>query len=685
MNFRTIISGFAAAAVAAGILTPFTGYYAAEKVYADVRQESINAQDIIDESRKGSITVYKYDITAAGKDGVYEKGEREASGTKDSALSEKLKKYSISGVKYGYLRLGRVETVTSGNASDINTGIVYELPVQLADILGLKKGDAVNMSEGEVTEACDGQGGKLLHFSSSTINSAVKEYLEADNISAKNALESYIIENGADGILTTDENGTARADNLPLGLYLMVELEVPEDIESTTDPWFISLPYTYSAGDVHGEDGDVIGSDDAGDADSMAGNNWAYDIYCYPKNQTGTPVLEGKLVRNAEGKAAEKPGQKEGEEFLITEFEKDGFASERPEYEYDESTTASEGDVLDYIIVTKLPHIENKATYLTEYSFEDVLSKGISYNRDPRIAVYDNKDDAMVNNTEKAADIWAQDDYFTVSYKDSEENKGASVMNAALNAKGLEAVNTSGLSEHYLVLYYSAVVKSDDSVVMGDLGNENDVTMTWRRTNSDYADSYKDQAYVYSYALDLKKEFTGGDGDASKVCFTLYNESDGYYICTDSPENKDGVYHITGKSDKKEDASVLSPGENGTMKVFGLEADRYLLTETATDKGFSLLKSPVSIDIRSSEETEGQAHATVSGSEADMEASAGEESNDGSTASSEHAFVKITVENTKSFTLPQTGGNGLYAVTITGAVSIAAGCFIVSRRKKHGV
>ena len=702
MNKRKLFTGFTAAAIAAGMIIPAAGSAFAGPVFASVREENLRALDVIDDSKTGSITIYKYDITSAEKDGIYQKGEREASGTRDSAVEEKLSGYAVSGVKYAYARLGKAETSSVTNGSDSSIGVVYEIPKTVADILGLAEADAVDMKNQSVSAPCDGEGGALLHFSSTVIDSAVRSYLEEDNISAKNALETYMTERGTDGILTTDDKGMAHAEDLPLGLYLLVEMEVPENVEVTTDPWFISLPYTYNAGDVHGDNGDITGSDDAVDASKMAGNNWAYDIYCYPKNQTGKPVLEGKFVRNAAGVLAEEPGKGEGDEYIVTELEREGFTSERQEYTYAESTTASEGDVLDYIIVTKLPHIENKATYLTEYSFEDILSEGITYNHDAKIAIYDNRDDALVNNTVKALDIWAKDDCFTAAYSSSTEYEGASVMDTALNEKGLEKVNTTGLSDHYLVLYYTAVVNSDDSVILGDTGNKNDITMTWRRTNTDYADTYTHRSYVYSFALNLKKEFRDGEGDASNVQFILYNDSDGYYICAEKEDNEDGIYHITGKSDKKEDAAKLSPDKDGVMKVYGLEADSYLLTETATDKGFSLLKDPVNIVIRAPEEEGGHAGAAVDGVEADMEADSRSSSDtsassdetdlsdntdssndtDSSYIISKHAVVKMTVENTKSFTLPQTGGNGMYAVTVTGAVSIAAGCFIMSRKKK---
>ena len=44
---------------------------------------------------------------------------------------------------------------------------------------------------------------------------------------------------------------------------------------------------------------------------------------------------------------------------------------------YDSTETVSEGDVLDYLLVSKIPHITSQATWLTMYTFKDTLSKSI--------------------------------------------------------------------------------------------------------------------------------------------------------------------------------------------------------------------------------------------------------------------------------------------------------------------
>ena len=83
----------------------------------------------------------------------------------------------------------------------------------------------------------------------------------------------------------------------------------------------------------------------------------------------------------------------------------------------------------------------------------------------------------------------------------------------------------SGYSDCTVRITYSAKLNSDKSLVCGDEGNSNDVVLVWKRTNSSYYDTLVDDCHVYSYGVDLTKEFSDGQGDFSKVEFLLYNDT----------------------------------------------------------------------------------------------------------------------------------------------------------------
>ena len=50
--------------------------------------------------------------------------------------------------------------------------------------------------------------------------------------------------NGGTAMPLTDEYGHTEANDLELGLYLLVETKVPEMVTSTTDPFLGSVPMT---------------------------------------------------------------------------------------------------------------------------------------------------------------------------------------------------------------------------------------------------------------------------------------------------------------------------------------------------------------------------------------------------------------------------------------------------------
>ncbi|WP_371279511.1 SpaH/EbpB family LPXTG-anchored major pilin [Anaerostipes sp.] len=614
--------------------------------------------DVIDTSKTGSITIHKYDLTAAKKGGV-NVDQFTSTGKQNTAAEEALSKYAIKGVEFSYLRVGDVEQQSEGG----KVQMIYEVPDELQKILDLADSDAAK-KEGSKT-----------YFTSQKINDKLASALE-DNTATKDKLEEYMGKSGT-AMSQTDASGVTSKDKLPLGLYLIVETKVPEDVTYTTNPWFVQLPSTDAEGD-----------------------DWFYDVVCYPKNETGIPTLD-KRVRN-------NPDQDN-----VTTADQNAladFTKAREEYTYQSTVTASKAEKLDYQFISKLPHITSSTTYLSTYTFNDTMSKGMTYNKDAVIAIYDSKDAAdttNVNNVDKsgALAVWKstdKDPNFAVTYGTSGDN---STMQVVMTKNGLNEINKK-YSDKYIVVYYTANVNTDDSVTLGDKGNPNDVSLTWKRTSTDYYDILKDESIVYSFGYDLTKKFSDDKGDATKVKFVIQNKSDNYYLVA---TGSNGVYHVTGKSATEAGATQFSPSSTGKLVINGIEADKYGFTETHSDAGYTLLKKEIIVNITSTKAniTPTQANITGIQSKADTDSTA----NDGvvngtelkndvtvqTTAASatvdetkatmtkhgesNNAYVNMEITNQKQFLLPMTGGAGSYALIIAGVV--IAGCgFMISRKNK---
>lgn len=60
-------------------------------------------------------------------------------------------------------------------------------------------------------------------------------------VKTEDALEAEANQSGTAMSLTDDITGTTSVDGLELGLYLVVETEVPENVTSTVTPFLVSL------------------------------------------------------------------------------------------------------------------------------------------------------------------------------------------------------------------------------------------------------------------------------------------------------------------------------------------------------------------------------------------------------------------------------------------------------------
>ena len=615
--------------------------------------------DVVDTSKTGSITIHKYDMTAAKQAGV-NTSQFTPTGKQDAAAEAALEKYAIKGVEFSYLRVGDVEQQSENGKIQM----IYELPTTIQQILGLTSSDAAKTEESKT------------YFTSQQINEKLAKALE-DNTVTKDKLEDYMGKNGT-AMDETNANGVTSKDKLPLGLYLIVETKAPENVTYTTNPWFVQLPSTDSKGD-----------------------DWFYDVICYPKNETGNPTLD-KRVRN-------NPDQNN-----VTTANTDrlaDFTSARNEYKYQSTVTASKAERLDYQFISKLPHITSSTTYLSTYTFNDTMANGMTYGKDAVIAIYETKDAAdrtNVNNVEKsgALAVWKSSDTdpkFAVTYGKSGDDP---TMKIEMTKAGLNELNKK-YSDKYIVVYYTAKVNTNDSVVLGDKGNPNDVSLTWKRTSTNYYDILKDKCIVYSYGYDLTKKFSDDKGDATKVRFVVKNKTDNYYLVA---TGSNGVYQVTGKSATEADATQFSPSSAGKLVINGIEADEYAFTETHSDAGYSLLKKDITVKVTETKANITPTIANITGiqSKADTDSTANDGVANGTALNnnvtvqtiaasatvddtkatmtkqgeSDNAYINMELTNQKQFLLPLTGGTGSYLLIIVGVVVAGCGVMVLRRNKK---
>ena len=674
------------------------------------------ADATIDTARTGSLDIYKYDFTNAAKDGVWD-SSYVSTGVYDQAVNDALGSavragdtdnssdlgngdtsygYAIRGVEFTYLRVAGICQFTE-SAADGSTSNHVEVLYGIDKTAGTGLLAAIGLADGAGRYENADNSDKLDHnnyyYQSDVLIDALRTSLEANATTVKNALENYVKANGGTALPLTDAYGHTAAGGLPLGLYLVVETKVPEMVIDTTAPFFVSLPMT-SVDGSNATDG---------------GARWMYDVTLYPKNLTGIPTLE-KTLRENQNDTGKNNGSND-----IT----DGYAH---------TGAASDGDVIDYQLVSTLPSITSESTYLTWYTFVDTLSKGLSYNKNDVVLEFFT-DKAC---TQSVARWTEADGKFTVAYNTTADNE--SVMTIEMTAAGLAEINTSkavyteagmvnsGYSDCTLRITYAATVNSDASVVYGDAGNPNEVVLTWKRTSSDFYDTLVDGAHIYTYGLELTKLFSDGKGDFSKVKFIIHNDTDDYFVKAELNE-AEGIYYVVDHVEAEADATHFIPmsadPNKGKIVVKGLEDDTYTITEVRTDNGYTLLKDDIEVVISQAETTKicdiyasdvlgliqnDPRYATIIHDTGDLKnmpqrhlehhlltASATVDGNavtmltDNGSANAE---APLRVVNTRGFDLPRTGDNGTKMLTIAGTLLIlcAGGCVVIliaSKRKKN--
>ena len=623
------------------------------------------AAPTIDSGRKASLSLYKYDITAASADGAWDAASYVSTGVQDDAVTDKLAQYAIQGVEFSYLRVASISTYSQRESGQYKVGVLYGFADDaVLQAIGLTKADAYKRGNG------------VFYFTSDKLNKALADALADNATTVKNALE-IAVRNGGKAMPETDANGHSKVSGLEQGLYLVVETRVPENVISTCNPFFVSLPMT-----------------------TIDGKDWNYDVTVYPKNQTGNPTLE-KTVREDKNSTGKNTGS-------LTDIA-DGYAH---------TATASVGDVVDYQIISTLPTITSKATSLTTYTFVDTMSEGIRYNRSDVVIEFFR--DAGCTDQITA---WDEDSgKFAVSYDDAQNT-----MTIGMTETGLADINESesvytdsvkrGYSDCTMRITYAATLTADAQ--LGDTDNPNEVVLTWKRTSQNYYDTLVDDAHVYTYGIDVTKLFSDGKGNFKNVEFLVKNKTDNYFVKAELNQ-ADGVYYVVGHAASEADAThfipVDSKGTPGKVIIKGVEDDEYIITEVRTDNGYTLLKEAITVAISQKASSQlcdcysrdvlgliqndpryasiiqdsGSLHkslqrhlehalltaaATVDGNSVSMLA-------DGN---SKNAGAPLSVVNTRGFDLPKTGDNGTMFITVTGIVMMAAAAVVIvlATRKKN--
>lgn len=272
-----------------------------------------------------------------------------------------------------------------------------------------------------------------------------------------------------------------------------------------------------------------------------------------------------------------------------------------------------------------------------------------------------------------------------------------------------------------LTLTYSAQL--NDNAVVGS-SNNNSISIEFVNDPNDWTGDADDPDTstdtdtdndVYTYEMDLTKHFDGATnaGLGADVIFNIKNGADQVYFTKTATAGEYKVWtgqilDSNGKSyaipETIDPADVtaaaisagtypevvadISPADGGALKVTGLKDGVYTLEETKTESGYSVLTDKVYIKVEEVKNNNVVTAAVVAYTVNDTtNLTKVADLATGATGSGADGKFAITVNNSKSkfFSLPTTGGLGLWLFTVGGGIIMAGAIiFITVLRKKRG-
>lgn len=424
---------------------------------------------------------------------------------------------------------------------------------------------------------------------------------------------------------STDENGQVIFNDLPYGLYLIVQTDVsgaeyegePITLSHLQTPMLVSVP----------------------------GKNEEKEV----KVNVKTPLGYGELTKSIVG-VGDINGNWENVEDSATEV-------------------TGPGDYIRFRLAVQPPRLSSGDT-LDHFVIEDVRSEGLKLEK-----------------LESVTDTLGQTYVEGTDYTRTEETVADGTrMLLTFTQQGLQKLEQLGRAAGTLTVTYTAQV-TDEAPTAGITNSariDYKVDYAPDRDNppppddpppEDDDDEYHsdwDVARSYTFGVHMTK-YLGEEGNLApegSVTFALYREKDGQKQAVPLSRSGD-AYQVALQG-----SNELSVSADGTFTILGLGEGTYYLRELSTAEGYALPNEDIALTLageRSAGEYTGRldaAQCTVDGQQGN--------------ASVQDGTLYLSVINPRTFYIPNTGGAGSWMFTAGGLLIIAGGVvyLAVSRKKK---
>ena len=437
------------------------------------------------------------------------------------------------------------------------------------------------------------------------------------------AAQAYIEEKGIQPTATIPVSGTGETKvTLDIGFYIIIETGTSGDSASVASKsMLVPLPYV--------------------DGNAEDGYKWNFDLTITPKDE---PVNVDKSI--------------------IEDGEKENVS------------TNNVGDTLTYQVDADIPHYDASTnTQMVKYIITDTLSKGLDFyiegdpenNIDIIVSNFSGESKTLKPGTLETHQTTIGEEpytYYSVTDGDYAVSYDGKTMTLVFDYPDIMAYNN-------LQLNYQ--VKINEDAVIGVEGNPNQVDLEYTNNNKTWDTSVpEDETKSFVFGLKINKIDPNAEADKQALQgaeFQLLR--DGTPIATYTfDENGDRVLNSNN-------GLTAVTNEDGIAYLLGIDEGTYTLVETKAPNGYILPEDGLELIITDADEegnVDGNATYTLGGKKLDTF----EDIADGSVATA-------TIENSKGFNLPRTGGAGTWMFAVGGILIMAgmATAFVKLRKKEN--
>lgn len=377
--------------------------------------------------------------------------------------------------------------------------------------------------------------------------------------------------------------------------------------------------------------------------------------------KTGIPTVEKKIVGDADGK------------------------------EHDAADSQIGQDVTYNLYGTVAENFDKYDTYF--YQLSDQISKGLTLQSGAEVYLYDSVSDAKGDLTHKTGRKISN------NFKQSAETVDSSTGAKTTKWTCENLKDVSGITKQScVVVSYKARINTDaivagtESNVAGTEGNDNTVILNYSNNpmNKDgKGQTPPDKVKDYTYGLKINKVDLGTEAALDGAKFTIQATGADDGASTNLYVQQDGSL---GKNPWK-----FKTANGGIIKVVGLDAGVYTVTETSAPDGYTTVE-PFTFEIKPTMKADDPgAGLTLLGSTLDPKnqndkiiagLTDGNSGDNKLTAKSDSekdsdGTFNITVGNTKQINLPLTGLNGVTFTWIAGGAVLCIGVVHLIRSRKR--